>query len=644
MASEFAGQTCGIYPRVSSLKQGKGDKTSLDDQIQACRDYAADLGMRVDDDCIARERYTSTQMSRPELNLLLTKMKARHVPNLIIDTADRLTRQGQLAASVFLLSFKHAGITLHVVEDDLVVQTDKDVKDLLDRAYDAQQNNLQRVRKSTRAKRSRARAGHYIRGNRAPYGYRYEACAWDAEGNVTDRKHVPDERPYASLGWPTTFAPMPYAARKEMLRLYAVEGLSLKQLATRLNTSGVPTSSVLLKRQRTSGQWYAKTVRDILEDPLNEGILTNFRTYRELAEPDDRHDDDWHRVRAAAEPIVVVPAHGAPAPLLDERMAAIIARRRVTNRATTLARSSTYAGRALLAGGLAVCGVCRAGTLVVHGVTYHGRPYLYYRCHRHDLLPLACPGMSLPVRNTDLIAWDEVFHALARMDQRPDSDNYMDVLARAEADRYATGTNGSTATMLEDLKAARDAFMREAANLTIRVGREDSDYMVRLAKDRIQQLEPEIAEANRKIAALERKAERKAAEQALLSDYLEQYHQHVSLLASLTPYAPEDIPIMATILRAVGAQLIIPPRHTWHMTADGPEYGIEVELTIGPEAALPWFTPERAQQIIDERRNRVIDYGIPGYPPKGDPEAVARLFTTPLPSPARTWSRRLGRD
>jgi DNA invertase Pin-like site-specific DNA recombinase len=102
MTNDFEGKTCGIYPRVSSKKQAKRDLTSIPDQIQACREYAEGAGMVVDEVCVRHEAYTSTVMTRPELNQLLADMKARGVRNLIIDRVDRMTRGGRLAALTFL--------------------------------------------------------------------------------------------------------------------------------------------------------------------------------------------------------------------------------------------------------------------------------------------------------------------------------------------------------------------------------------------------------------------------------------------------------------------------------------------------------------------------------------------------------------
>jgi DNA invertase Pin-like site-specific DNA recombinase len=205
MSTDFTGQNCGIYPRVSTKKQSKKDLTSLPDQIQACRDYAREQGMTVDEACVKPEAYTSTKMKRPELNALLANMKENRVPNLIIDRVDRMTRAGMLVAAQFLEQFTKAGITLHVVSmgeeegDALIVspRVDKSVKAFLDAAYDAQQMNKNRIRIVKRAKRSRAAKGIYLRGNRAPYGFRYVPVLSDERDEygspvILDKRHEPD--------------------------------------------------------------------------------------------------------------------------------------------------------------------------------------------------------------------------------------------------------------------------------------------------------------------------------------------------------------------------------------------------------------------------------------------------------------------
>src|SRR5258705_10239256 len=93
--TDYAGQQCAIYPRVSSDAQAEEQKNSLAEQEREARSYAQDtVGMIVDEVCVMREVYTSTVTHRPVLNRLLATMHERGVRNLVIDRADRLTREG----------------------------------------------------------------------------------------------------------------------------------------------------------------------------------------------------------------------------------------------------------------------------------------------------------------------------------------------------------------------------------------------------------------------------------------------------------------------------------------------------------------------------------------------------------------------
>lgn len=254
MTTSYAGQTCGIYPRVSTRKQSKPGRTSLDNQKRACELYAAKHGMQIDPDCVRGEAHTSTTADRPELNELLRNMKAQHVRNLVIDAVDRLTREDQIASvAKFLIPFIDAGIVLHVVKMNLVVNTPKGVNDFLNAVYQAWMDNQRRRMKTVEGKRSRAQyLGIFIRGNRAVYGFRWMASAWDDELNVTEKRLEPDIRPFVERGWPTIFAPTPYAVRVKIIRMYGEEGWSLQQIADQLNADHVPTATMLLKRENAS--------------------------------------------------------------------------------------------------------------------------------------------------------------------------------------------------------------------------------------------------------------------------------------------------------------------------------------------------------------------------------------------------------
>lgn len=287
-----------------------------------------------------------------------------------------------------------------------------------------------------RAKRSRAQAGVYLRGNRPPYGFRHEPCAWDKDDNVTERRLVPDERPFVDLGFPTLFAATPYEARRVMIERYA-SGVSFDKLASLLTAAGVPTSARLAGWASAKPYWHPFTVGAIVTDPLNQGILTNIRQSYEHKDPDDKHAEEWVKTTKLPleQHIHVTPPHGLPEPLVDDDLLARIAYRRATNRKLTPLRVHTTTG-ALLAGGLAVCALCGGGVHTSGRFPPSGKVYRYYSCRRHQKVPSACPGWALPVALVDPGAWFAVEAALVKLGDG--NESYLDHLAAKQADLAAS--------------------------------------------------------------------------------------------------------------------------------------------------------------------------------------------------------------
>jgi hypothetical protein len=492
--------------------------------------------------------------------------------------------------------------------DALVVRTDRAVKDFLDVAYEAQQENKKKVRIVMRAKRSRARAGHYLRGNKAPYGYRYVPCAWDDEDNVTDKRLEPETKAYADYGYTTTFASHPYAARQKIMAMYA-GGMSPRRIADQLTQQGVPTAAQLHRHGQTSGKWWPWVVLNkIVLAPLNEGILTNFRhTYVQM-DADDKHDEDW--VQAVPVPlekqITVTPEWLASLdPIMDEPTAQLIRARREGIIPGSGQRTGVYVDKTLLAG-RAACGTCGGG-LRVRSYKRRGKVYLYYTCNKHDLVPSMCPGWSLPVWKVDLPAWHKVLDVLGHGDYFP--GGHLQVLAERQAERDSREAPGSS---LADLRAARARLWSSAERFAQELLRAQSQLARDLIQREIDRLQPEIADADRKIAAAERQAQNRAARRALLANTINQWQRYSNFVYRLSPYhfpedddspvfgcqrgagcrSPDDsrvpypclvdLQLTAKVLNLLGAKFTIGKK------ANGnPDIG--VELTITAATARPWF-------------------------------------------------------
>jgi DNA invertase Pin-like site-specific DNA recombinase len=610
MSSQFAGQACGIYPRVSTEKQAKEGRTSLKDQEQACRDYADELDLIVDEDCVEPEAYTSTKMSRPGLNTLLATMRANKVPNLLIDTADRMTRQGIKVAYEFLQQFVEAGITLHVVSMELIVDDDKKVLDFLEAAYRAQLDNQQRTRKSHRARISRAKSGVFIRGSKPPYGYKYTVVDTDEMGNPTDRKLEPDERPFVDLGFPTIFAASPYAARREILRLYTEEGWSFQRIANRLNDAGVPTLTALLHRSGVRNSWWARVVNEIISHPVNQGQLIN--TFRFKPEKPGR-------APRPDQVIQVNSKHGNPEALLDEQALAVVAKRRKDNRDGAYIRTSIHSGHTLLGGAIGKCGICGA-TLRVMGRHYKNQDYLYYYCTGHEKQPRSCPGMSVAAKNVDGVAWAEVVYALHNIPYDPSKPGSADE-ALAILDTGSAQSPHPSGPTLDQLKTVRAKLFHDAETYALEMVRVQSQLARDTLQRQIDRLEPEIAKADVQIAQMEWQSKLQTERANVLAHFMGKYTQYFAYLQVLDTDNESDIPIMAAILRALGAIVTVPPSYSTRalekrkrqITASdtidlGMNEPIQVVLTLTAGVGFPWTGNDELIRLLDERVARRIEW------------------------------------
>ncbi len=128
---------------------------------------------------------------RPQLKALLALMRERKVRNLVIDRADRLTRQGMLAAASLLTEFTRLGILLHIVSMNMTISNEYEVMMYLQMAFAAQQANKARIEAMKRTKHKNAREGRFLRG----IGHRTAFCMRRSGGCQRQRdQDRPDSR------------------------------------------------------------------------------------------------------------------------------------------------------------------------------------------------------------------------------------------------------------------------------------------------------------------------------------------------------------------------------------------------------------------------------------------------------------------
>jgi DNA invertase Pin-like site-specific DNA recombinase len=564
----FEGQSFGVYPRVSSLAQAKEDKSSLDAQIEACQAYGEGMGMVLDPDCVKKEAHTASTLDRPQLKSLLQLMRERKVRNLVIDRADRLTRQGMLAAATLLTQFTQAGILLHVVSMGMVVKNEYQVMMFLQMAFVAQQANKARIQAMTRAKRKNAENGRYLRGNRPPYGFLYETLETNDKGRPTKIALAPDMRDIGGhRAWET---------RRRICQLY-LEGNSIRRIATLLTKEGAPPSRVLFGHASATRYWDPSVVLDYLRDPLNIGVGRSFRYQSQDAPPDEAHDYAWtKRLDTPVDRQIEIPGVVSPPFLLTPDEAAQIERRLATSQRFRPATPQTVA--ALLRGGLARCGqitpdgVPCGGTLRVR---YDHRNDTYsYVCRTHEHEPARCPGLSIPGRFLDQIAWTAVLERL--LHQRG-----FEELAEAQA---ALDTSETPTSRLRQLEQTRSGLQNKRDNLFDSLSLTNDAYIRTTLMAKVEELGQMIAEADRDLEAYQRLAadwERKAT---ILKNIQHQVVRYMTRIRNLRLDNPDDLPFFRTIFLSLGVQPIV--------STDNGGYKFVVKFNLGAGTAKPWFSPD----------------------------------------------------
>jgi DNA invertase Pin-like site-specific DNA recombinase len=565
--AEFAGQSFGIYPRVSTAPQDDEDKASIDAQIEACKEYGIELGMVLDPACVRREAHTATTLDRPELRALLADLRARHIRNLVIDRVDRLTREGVLAAVQLLTIFIDAQILLHIASTEAVVRTETEVKAYIDAAYAAQQANVARSHALQRAKRMYAKKGRYIKGNRPPYGFVYETLAVDDRGRPTKYRLVADLRP--------TNGHKLWEVRQRICRWY-LEGLSTYLIAELLTNQGAPTSRQLAKQRHASAVWSPTTVQDLLLAPVNYGAATSFRQKTELAPPDALHPHRWKRVVELPAERQIVIENAVLDPIITKEEADAI-RSRLKRARELSPRTSEQVNVALLRGGMARCVQQSDYTNECGGALrvkrYGKNTPLRYVCRTHETQPARCPGLVVTVDDLDHEVWSEVFTHLLDEDK-----------LRALAEQQVQlDTTDNPASERAHLQATRAGLQRKVDNTLDTISNTDNGFARAELTGQLEKLGEAIAQADEELVAHERLAADYEHRRNILSNITAQMLRYLDRIESLDIGNPHDVPFIRNICHSLGVVVLV-----WDDPGDG-DLLVDVSFNLGAATATPWF-------------------------------------------------------
>ena len=354
--TEKVWNTCG-YVRLSREDGDKEESNSVTGQKDLIREFLSrhpdlrECAMKVDDG------FTGSNFNRPAFNEMMDEVRTGKINCIVVKDLSRFGREHLDAGEYIEKIFPFLGVRFIAINDhfdslhsnpgtdELVIP----FKNLVNEAY-CRDSSI-KVRSQLELKRQR---GDFI-GSFAVFGYRK-----DPEDH---HKLAVDE----------------YAADvvRDMFR-WKLEGLSLTDIAGRLNDKGIPTPSEYKERQgllyntpfrvKKSPLWSANMVLRILRNPvyigtLEQGRVTtpSYKVKRVVNKP----REDWA--------------------VVENRHEAIIERGQfeVTQRVLDMDTRTCARGLPVdLFGGIVCCGEC-GGAMIRKTNRFGGKTYVYYICANH---------------------------------------------------------------------------------------------------------------------------------------------------------------------------------------------------------------------------------------------------------------------
>jgi site-specific DNA recombinase len=231
-----------IYARVSSEQQR--DEHTIASQTAALLEFAKRHDLEVPKEWVFEdEGFSGATLERPGLERVRDLAAEGQIQVVLAYAPDRLSRK--YAYQILLIEefARHGVDTLFVkapqnasAEDQLLVQFQGMI---------AEYERAQILERSRRGKRHRARCGEVSVLSGAPYGYRYIRKSDEAPASyeVIEAEARVVQRVYA---------------------MYTVEGLSMGEIARRLNAEGIPT-------RKQSARWERSVVWAMLRNPAYHG-------------------------------------------------------------------------------------------------------------------------------------------------------------------------------------------------------------------------------------------------------------------------------------------------------------------------------------------------------------------------------------
>jgi len=385
-------KAAGIYCRVSTDAQAKGDKVSIGEQERLCREIAERVGL------VVAEVYTDAGISgtlweeREAMQRLVADAEAGRFSELICYEQDRLARANE-GFSKLASILRDQGILLRT-PGGIVDLADPDgellftIKGALSTA-----ENQKRAQRTQDMKAAYAQQGRWAESTKL-FGY-----SWSREL----------KRPVLNADEGRTV--------ELIFRMAAEERESCEQIAKRLNAAGIRARG---GGCNGDGHWYAAVITRLLAEPRYMGakwetapgvqVSPASAPCRLVMEPamdqgnpllDDAGNPILRPKRDAADRLVTEPAPALVSAALWHKAQQTAAIYRATR--------SPFVRRPRLLNHMARCGKCGA-PMSTRTTISRGRAYAYYYCLKSDQAPRGskCDLPFVPADRLDDTVWGEV--------------------------------------------------------------------------------------------------------------------------------------------------------------------------------------------------------------------------------------------
>jgi len=368
------------YARVSTQSQEKD--ATIGSQLEAIRKYLHEKGTEIADEHIfADNGFSGSTLVRPDLDRLRDAVAMESYDTVVVYDPDRLARSYVYQMLLVEEAQRHH-CEFEFIRRPIGKSPDEQLL-LQMQGVIAEYERAKIAERTRRGKLHKMRAGQLVTAKRT-FGYDYRPATGDRPAHF---ELIAEEA----------------AAVRQIYSWYTTERISLGQIATRLNTAGVPPMK--------GGEWHASSLSKILRNAMytGTGYAHKFEAVepqrKRLRKPYRQYDKTSSRYRPRAEWIPF------PCPLIIDEETFELAQERLEQNQKLAARRTAkeYLFRSLI-----LCPVC-GRRLATDGRT------MKYSCSytRKSMMakhggPLCTNRVRFPVQALDRLVWEELIKILKK--------------------------------------------------------------------------------------------------------------------------------------------------------------------------------------------------------------------------------------